>query len=381
MLIRGIMVKNLFVILLIPLVLLSQERAFKALPTNSEKRVALVIGNGAYTESPLKNPPNDARAMASTLQELGFNVISRIDANQKEMKRAIREFGQAIKGGGVSLFYYAGHGIQSGGENYLIPIGSDIQKEQDIDIEAIRVQSVLAEMDVAGDRMNIVVLDACRNNPFSGSFRSMSRGLTQLLAPAGTYIAFATAPGSIAADGDGANGIYTQALLQEIKQPGQQLEEVFKNVLSTVKKQTNGRQIPWTSSSVEGNFYFSGKSSNEKDIAKDVSILRLINSNPSGERTINKSKDPKCQEKNTGDYCFQNDTKYNLTIHFDNRIYTIQPGQKQYFYNLPAGEMGYDINSKKPAYYTWPPTADELGYHAKGSLYVESCVEKTFIIK
>jgi uncharacterized caspase-like protein len=164
----------------------------------TEKRVALVIGNGAYHDSPLRNPVNDARLMSATLKSLGFKVLTGENLNQKEMKRIIREFGQQIKSSGVGLFYYAGHGIQSNGRNYLIPIGADITKEQDIELEALDAGYALAEMEAAQNRMNIVILDACRNNPFGRSYRSANRGLAQMTAPSGTFIAYATAPGSVA---------------------------------------------------------------------------------------------------------------------------------------------------------------------------------------
>ncbi len=193
--------------------------------------------------------------MAVALNSLGFKVVSKINVNKKEMRDAINQFGIEIRAGGVGLFYYAGHGIQSGGRNYLIPVNADIQSKGDVEDEAVSVDQVLSRMGDARNRMNIVILDACRNNPFS-SFRSASRGLTQLVAPSGTFIAYATAPGSVAEDGDGTNGIYTQALLKEIQVPGAQLEDVFKNVLSAVKNQTGGNQVPWISSSVEGQLYF-----------------------------------------------------------------------------------------------------------------------------
>ena len=230
----------------------------KAFPQEmqTEKRVALVIGNGAYKESPLRNPPNDARTISATLQSLGFNVVSKVDANKKEMRDAIQQFGNAIRGSGVGMFYYAGHGIQSNGRNYLIPINASIQSEGDIEDEAVSVDQVLSRMEEAHNRMNIVVLDACRNNPFGGSYRSASRGLSQMIAPTGTFIAYSTSPGSVAADGDGSNGLYTKELAKQIRAPGVKLEDVFKKVLSGVKSKSGGKQIPWISSSVEGDFYF-----------------------------------------------------------------------------------------------------------------------------
>ena len=172
----------------------------------SSKRIALVIGNGAYTKAPpLKNPPNDARDMAATLRTLGFDVTSGINTNQRDMKRLIREFGQKLKTGGSGLFYYAGHGVQSKGRNYLIPIDADIQSEAEVEDAGVDASLVLNYMDDAQNGLNIVILDACRNNPFSRSFRSASTGLAQVDAPTGTLIAYATAPGRVASDGTGQN--------------------------------------------------------------------------------------------------------------------------------------------------------------------------------
>src|SRR6266568_7302341 len=198
-------------------------------PTN-ESRVALVIGNGAYANSPLRNPVNDARAMARTLKGLGFDVIARENVAEKEMRRAIFEFGDKLKGGGVGVFFFAGHGIQLAGRNYLVPIGAEIASERDVELEAVDVARVLARMDDANNRLNIVILDACRDNPFGRSFRGTSRGLAAIDAPTGTLIAYATAPGKLARDGTGANSLYTTALLRAIEVPGLRIEDVFKRV-------------------------------------------------------------------------------------------------------------------------------------------------------
>ncbi len=153
-------------------------------PKVSDKRTALVIGNGAYTNAPpLKNPPNDARDMAATLKALGFAVTSEVNINQREMKRLIREFGQTLKAGGSGLFYYAGHGVQSKGRNYLIPVDADIQSEAEIEDMGVDMQLVLNFMDDAQNGLNIVILDACRNNPFASSSRSATGGLAQVDAP------------------------------------------------------------------------------------------------------------------------------------------------------------------------------------------------------
>ncbi|MBS4027147.1 MAG: caspase family protein [Ignavibacteriales bacterium] len=187
----------------------------------SEKRTALVIGNANYKQASLKNPINDARAMANALRNVGFEVLLRENLNRRDMVDAITEFGGKIQRGGTGLFYYAGHGMQMDGKNYLLPIGAAIEKKQDAEFEAVDVGRVLGEMDNARNRVNIVVLDACRDNPFARSWRSTTaeRGLAFMNAPSGTYIAYATAPGEVAADGDGKNGLYTQELLAQIQTP------------------------------------------------------------------------------------------------------------------------------------------------------------------
>ena len=226
-----------------------------------EGRVALVIGNAAYTDAPLKNPANDARLMASTLEQLGFDVTVLTDLDQSEMKRAIRDFGVRLQlAGGVGLFYFAGHGMQVNGKNYLVPVGVPINHEDDVDIEAVDANYVLAQMSKAenGDSggVNIVILDACRNNPFERSFRSANGGLAFMDAPSGTLIAYATSPGRVAADGDGDNGLYTGELVRAMLAPGQSVEAVFKSVRAQVQEKSAGQQVPWESTSLTGDFSF-----------------------------------------------------------------------------------------------------------------------------
>ena len=223
---------------------------------STERRIALVIGNSAYKSSPLRNPVNDATDMASALSRLGFQVTLGKNMNRKEMHRTIRKFGKDLKQGGVGLFYYAGHGMQVNGKNYLIPIGADIQSEDEVQVESIDAGSVLRKMEVAANTMNMVFLDACRNNPFARSFRSTNKGLAQMDAPSGSLIVYATAPGSVAADGDGRNGIFTQNLLSYLDTPDLEVGQMLRKVRVSVRKETDGKQTPWESSSLEGNFYF-----------------------------------------------------------------------------------------------------------------------------
>ncbi|HLZ18018.1 MAG TPA: caspase domain-containing protein, partial [Smithellaceae bacterium] len=223
----------------------------------AQQRVALVIGNSNYETGPLVNPANDASDMASALRKLGFTVILKKDANLEIMEEAMEDFGNRLKKGGVGLFFYAGHGVQVYGSNYLIPVGAKIKKESDIKYRAVDAARILDEMDNAGNGMNIVILDACRDNPFGRSFRSASRGLSIIsTAPRGTYITYSTSPGNVAADGKGRNSPYTESLLNHINTPGLPIEQVFKQVRQDLTRKTGGRQVPWELSSLSGDFYF-----------------------------------------------------------------------------------------------------------------------------
>jgi S1-C subfamily serine protease len=243
---------RIFLILLILLV-----GCPSSLPAAPEQRVALVIGNGAYNSAPLKNPVNDAHDMAAVLKTLGFNVVLKTNVNLRSMEEAARDFGSRLKRGGIGLFYYAGHGLQVNGVNYLVPVGARIDRESDVKYESVDVGKILDEMDNAGNNLNIVILDACRDNPYTRSFRSVSRGLAIVSsAPAGTFISYSTGPGQVAGDGDGKNSPYAAALLRYMREPGQTIEQVFKNVRRQLDAETSGKQIPWELSSLKGEFYF-----------------------------------------------------------------------------------------------------------------------------
>jgi formylglycine-generating enzyme required for sulfatase activity len=224
-----------------------------------ERRVALVIGNSNYGIGRLPNPVNDAADMAVALREMGFDATLRQDLNQRRMTEEILAFGKKLRSGGVGLFYFAGHGIQVGGRNFLVPIGANIEREEDVEFEAVDAGRVLAELAKADNDLNIIILDACRNNPFARSFRSQSQGLAYMSAPSGTIIAYSTAPGSVASDGAGRNGLYTAELLKNIRQPDLRIEDVFKRVRVGVRGKTSGNQVPWESVSLEGDFYFNPK--------------------------------------------------------------------------------------------------------------------------
>ncbi|MEW6262341.1 MAG: caspase family protein [Thermodesulfobacteriota bacterium] len=222
----------------------------------SEKRLALVVGNGAYDFSPLKNPVNDAKDMAVVLRRLGFQVIHKENADKREFVNAIQEFGRQLRSYEVGLFFFAGHGIQVGGRNYLIPVGAKVVTESEVEFEAVDAGRVLGFMEDAGNRVNIVMLDACRDNPFVRNFRSSTRGLARMDAPVGSFVAFATAPGSTAADGPGRNGVFTSNLLSHMETPGLKLEDAMKRTRVGVMRDTDKRQVPWESSSLTGEFYF-----------------------------------------------------------------------------------------------------------------------------
>lgn len=223
----------------------------------TESRLALVIGNSAYETAPLRNPRNDARDMAEALRDLGFEVMLETDVDEPQMYRAVRAFGRELeRRGGVGLFYYAGHGMQVRGRNYLIPIGADIRAEDEVPYQGVDAGLVLSKMDTADNRLNIVILDACRNNPFARSFRSAEQGLARMEAPSGTLLAYATAPGRLAVDGQGRNSPYTEHLLEVLRTPGLAVEQAFKRVREGVMAATDGEQIPWESSSLVGEFYF-----------------------------------------------------------------------------------------------------------------------------
>lgn len=244
--------------LTVTLLLLCLCLAGSTLAAGNEARIALVIGNSAYKTAPLKNPAKDARDMAGLLKSLGFKVTLKVDAGVKEMEEAVRQFGQDLRQGGVGLFYFAGHGLQVQGSNYLVPVDAKIQTESDVRFECVDAGRVLGKMEDAGNTLNIVVLDACRNNPFSRGFRSAERGLAEMRAPTGSLIAYATAPGSVASDGSGDNGIYTKHLLQTMRTPGLPITDVFMRVRMGVVAETGKKQVPWESSSLTGYFYLAG---------------------------------------------------------------------------------------------------------------------------
>ena len=221
-----------------------------------EQRVALVIGNGAYKASPLKNPVNDARDMAAKLRSLGFVVIERSNLGMKQIGSTLREFRSKLTPGSVALVFYAGHGLQIKGENFLPAVDAEIGGEEDVPNQSMSMRQIMNVLSDAKTRLNLVFLDACRDNPYARSFRNSNGGLAKEDAPSGTLISFATRPGSVASDGNGRNGLYTGALLEQMNNTSLPIEQVLKGVVTAVKGGSKGRQEPWMEGSIEGDFCF-----------------------------------------------------------------------------------------------------------------------------
>jgi hypothetical protein len=230
----------------------------------AEKRVALVIGNSAYQNvARLDNPRNDAVLIADTLGRLGFTLVgggAQVDLDKPAFDMAVQRFGNQLVGADVGLFYYAGHGLQLRGTNYLVPISANPAREADVDFQMVDVALVLRQMESAGTKLNIVMLDACRNNPFGGrGLRATDGGLAQLRAPEGTLLSYATQPGNVALDGDDGHSPYTRALVETMQKPGLDVFQTFNQVGLAVKRTTGSSQQPWVSTSpIDGSFYFSG---------------------------------------------------------------------------------------------------------------------------
>ncbi len=227
-------------------------------PVLAEPRIALVIGNGAYGSSPLSNPTNDADLIAGVLSALSFDVVARKDVNQKTMKELIRNFGNQIrdKKDATGLFYYSGHGMQVDGRNYMIPVGATIRDESDVSIEGVGVDEVLTRMQFAGNAINLILLDACRDNPFEKSFKSASNGLNRIDAPRGTLIAFAAQPNRVALQSSGRYSFFTEALSQEIVKPEISVTDALLSTRVTVVNRTNHKQVPVVEDQLLSKFYF-----------------------------------------------------------------------------------------------------------------------------
>ncbi|KRQ00683.1 caspase family protein [Bradyrhizobium sp. DASA03076] len=242
--------------------LIAAALAVASQPVLAEKRVALVVGNSAYKNiTPLDNPSKDATLMADTLGSLGFALVgghAQLDLDKAAMDIAVQSFGRQVQGADVALFYYAGHGVQVAGSNYLVPVGANPTREADVDFQMTDVNLVLRQMQGSGTRLNLVILDACRNNPFgSRGLRASEGGLAQMRAPEGTLISYATQPGNVAQDGSDGHSPYTKALAATVRTAGLDVFQTFNQVGLAVKRATGGAQQPWVSSSpIDGTFYF-----------------------------------------------------------------------------------------------------------------------------
>jgi len=237
----------------------------KQVTVANSKRTALVIGNSAYgggdSLGPLKNPVNDATDLAAKLKKLNFDLVNNVpllNANKQQIEQAVKTFTTELKQGNLGLFFYAGHGMQIDGVNYLLPLGSNFKSKADVKYNAVNLDWVLAELESAKNPINFILLDACRDNPFLG-FRSSSKGLAESRAPEGSLISFSTGPGKVAADGfENRNSPYTQALLKALDKPGMEVLSLFKSVRRNVKKITYNQQTPWESHSLTEDIYFNG---------------------------------------------------------------------------------------------------------------------------
>ena len=236
---------------------ISQQLLATKSQQQTSRKTALVIGNGNYVgKSDLKNPPNDARDITKALKQLGFGVTLKIDANKKEMRNAINEFEQELKrNGGIGVFYYAGHAVQVEQKNYFIPVGMNIDRESDVEDEAVPLNKVINVMKNAENPVNVIIVDACRDNPYKSFWRSDIKGLAPISVD-GTLISFSAAPGERAADGGGSNSPYTESLLKYIQEPGIDIEEIFRLVRQAVREKTNNKQKPWDQSSLAGKYFF-----------------------------------------------------------------------------------------------------------------------------
>ncbi len=250
-----------------------------AFAEEAHNRVALVIGNSAYHRAPLANPVNDARLIAAKLKAQGFEVFDSYDAGQRDMKRAVQTFAATLRERGknaVAFIFYAGHGVQVKGENYLIPVDEQIKSEGDIDIDSVSLSSIMSMLENAETRLAVVVLDACRNNPF-GYARGGERGLARVDAPSGSLVAFSTSPGKAALDGPATgNSYFTAALAQAMAEPGLKIEEVFKKVRVAVREQTHNEQTPWESTSLTGDFYPAGETVAIPEPPKQIAAAKSV---------------------------------------------------------------------------------------------------------
>lgn len=241
-----------------------------------KKLTALIIGNGDYQNaSLLKNPTNDAEDISGILIRSGFDVITLKNASFREMKERLREFEDKSKDcNGVSIFFFAGHGVEVDGVNYLIACDTEVRNKADIETTALSLNEVIRRMEPEDNitRTSIIILDACRDNPFQRKWRGANQGLAPVYAPRGTLLAFSTSPGQYASDGDGRNGLYTESLLKHIEEPDLPIETMFKRVRNTLGAKTKQKQISWEHTSLSGEFYFNLSTASRIDIYSSSAI-------------------------------------------------------------------------------------------------------------
>ena len=276
-----------------------------------DSRAALVIGNSKYPSSPLQNPVNDAADMANSLQQLGFDVIHRENATHLEMENAVREFGEILsESKGIGIFFYAGHGVQVNGHNFLIPVDADIQDETEVKHKALDVDFVLGKMELADNQVNLLILDACRNNPFERRFRSItSRGLAPINAPSGTVIWYATRPGKVAMDGRGRNSPFTRYLLNTLQQEGTEARKIISQIAVAMRNE-GLQQEPWQEGIWLEDFYFNKDKRLDSEVALSSdsvdeeqmhwTVIKDMNQASVFEDYLNKCNEPnfKCRHKN-----------------------------------------------------------------------------------
>jgi len=303
----------------------NSNRALQMMKT--EQRVALVIGNNKYNSDrlpALRNPINDARAMKDKLQTLGFKVYYGENLNVREMDKKLRSFSSKLRAGGVGLFFFAGHGVESQGNNYLMGRDSNLLDKEDIAYESLELNKVIDKMKNSGNRLNIVLLDACRNDPFS---RSGGGGLAKVDNAKGMFIAYATSPGDVASDGRGNHGVFTQGILNNIDLKGIPIGRMFKRVKKDVYVKTNHRQRPWTYDDVIGDFFFRLPIYGSYNASKKQSSYNFKNSEP---------------------------THFSLTVHTtpsDAKVYitNIKP---KYYDGIRLKKGSYNIKVSKNGYHT-----------------------------
>ncbi|MFH1873331.1 MAG: caspase family protein [Pseudomonadota bacterium] len=266
---------------------LSLRRSWGATPAPDASRLALIIGNSAYANAPLTNPANDARAVGGLFASAGFSVDSQLDATRVDMMAAIERFGAAARRAETRLvvFYYAGHGAQLDWRNYLLPVDAVVEKQEHMKQRCIDLSLLLGQLNAAKDKTFVIILDACRNNPFGAVYRPEQKGLSQFDAPVGSLLAYATAPGNVASDGDGQNGLYTEHLVRELGRRGTRIEDALKRVRLNVRLASHGAQVPWETTSLESDvFIFNGGASQlseaeiEKQLEADVTEWTRIKS-------------------------------------------------------------------------------------------------------